>query len=140
MTEPTRKCRICGCTETSACSTPSGPCHWVDEDLCSACTELDLTDDDIKALAHAKIPIVLDGVSALQLLSGLQLALRHPEFTGPASKTARDFAIGLAQRLSVTPNLAKVCRAGFDERFDRPADCHQAEAKENVRRIILPGE
>jgi hypothetical protein len=101
---------------------------------------LDLTDDDIKGLSHAEIPIVLDGVSALQILSGLQLALRHPGFTGPARHTVRQFAIDLAQRLSVTPNLAKACRAGFDERFDTPAECRQAEAKENVRRIILPGE
>jgi len=130
-----RQCRICGCTEDNACVTSDGPCHWVDVDLCSAGTELDMTQEDIQALEQAEIPIVLDGVSALQILSGLQLALRHPGFSGPASKTARDFAIGLAQRLAVTPNLLKVCRAGFDERFDTPA-----EVREDERRIIRPGE
>ena len=29
-----RRCRVCGCTETRACS---GGCHWVAADLCSAC-------------------------------------------------------------------------------------------------------
>lgn len=33
-----RHCRVCGCTEFSACQTPEGPCHWVEEDLCSACS------------------------------------------------------------------------------------------------------
>lgn len=32
-----RKCRACGCTETMACVVEGVPCHWVAEDLCSAC-------------------------------------------------------------------------------------------------------
>ncbi len=35
-----RKCRVCGCTDDHACMTNEGPCHWVEEDLCSACAEL----------------------------------------------------------------------------------------------------
>jgi hypothetical protein len=31
-----RACRICGCTEEDACTTPR-PCSWVAENLCSAC-------------------------------------------------------------------------------------------------------
>ena len=31
------KCRVCGCTNTTACQTPTGPCYWVEADLCSAC-------------------------------------------------------------------------------------------------------
>ncbi len=34
-----RKCRVCGCTEEKACQTAGGPCHWVEEDLCSACAD-----------------------------------------------------------------------------------------------------
>jgi hypothetical protein len=30
-----RHCRVCGCTETTACHPP--PCWWVENDLCSAC-------------------------------------------------------------------------------------------------------
>lgn len=30
-------CRICGCTDLRACVSETGPCHWVEPDLCSAC-------------------------------------------------------------------------------------------------------
>ncbi len=30
-------CRVCGCIDEEACETPSGPCSWVEPDLCSAC-------------------------------------------------------------------------------------------------------
>jgi len=32
-----RMCRRCGCTAGTACSTPLGPCSWVEKDLCSGC-------------------------------------------------------------------------------------------------------
>jgi hypothetical protein len=36
-----RQCRICGCTDISACTGKDGsPCCWVDDDLCSACAEI----------------------------------------------------------------------------------------------------
>lgn len=35
-------CRVCGCTEYTACMTKSGPCSWVGaESLCSACTGIE---------------------------------------------------------------------------------------------------
>ena len=35
-----RQCRICGCTDISACVDPAGePCCWNDDDLCSVCAE-----------------------------------------------------------------------------------------------------
>lgn len=37
-----RKCRVCGCTDNdcSQCIAKTGsPCHWVEDDLCSACVE-----------------------------------------------------------------------------------------------------
>ncbi len=36
---PIRKCRMCGCTETTACGGPNGNCFWVGDDLCSACDD-----------------------------------------------------------------------------------------------------
>ncbi len=30
------RCRVCGCTETNACMTPTGPCHWIEPGLCSS--------------------------------------------------------------------------------------------------------
>jgi hypothetical protein len=38
----TRKCRVCGCTDDDCrqCIEKTGsPCHWVEEDLCSACAQ-----------------------------------------------------------------------------------------------------
>lgn len=32
-----RACRVCGCTQNSACVTEAGPCYWAEPDLCSAC-------------------------------------------------------------------------------------------------------
>jgi transcriptional regulator with XRE-family HTH domain len=32
-----RLCVVCACTETDPCVGHSGPCSWVDVDLCSAC-------------------------------------------------------------------------------------------------------
>lgn len=40
-----RKCRVCGCTDTSACMTEDGPCFWLEEDLCSA--HIDEEDGDV---------------------------------------------------------------------------------------------
>jgi hypothetical protein len=36
----TRRCRVCGCTDTNACVDPEhGPCWWIEQDLCSHCGE-----------------------------------------------------------------------------------------------------
>lgn len=36
--EEKRVCKVCGCTDDHACTTPEGPCHWIIEgELCSAC-------------------------------------------------------------------------------------------------------
>jgi len=37
-------CRVCGCTFEHACETEDGPCHWVEEDLCSACVGRDVNE------------------------------------------------------------------------------------------------
>jgi hypothetical protein len=36
-----QKCRVCGCTEDNACK---GGCYWVEDDLCSRCAEMGLTE------------------------------------------------------------------------------------------------
>ena len=36
------RCRVCGCTDFRACKTEAGTCHWVTDDLCSACDLSDL--------------------------------------------------------------------------------------------------
>ena len=42
-----RRCRVCGCTDSncSGCIERTGiPCHWVEDDLCSACVPLPMED------------------------------------------------------------------------------------------------
>jgi len=36
-----RRCRECGCTETTPCIDPDTllPCHWVEHNLCSVCAK-----------------------------------------------------------------------------------------------------
>lgn len=39
-----RTCRICGCTDITACRHEDGtPCCWIEDDLCSACEAVGLT-------------------------------------------------------------------------------------------------
>lgn len=33
-------CYMCGCTEKTACVSNGEPCHWVEENLCSACAAI----------------------------------------------------------------------------------------------------
>ena len=52
-----RRCRICGCTEDdcSQCVEKIGePCHWVKEDLCSACTGAGVIAEQIEEGAEAE--------------------------------------------------------------------------------------
>ncbi len=150
------KCRICGCDDEHACETLVGPCHWVEPDLCSACArrlemeragehpgdgvllsgkliaregKLELTEEDIAALKRLP-PVVmeLDPGRALQLIATLQLACRHPRFSGETRAFADALAHGLMDYLSITPNIAAFVEAGWDPAHDVPAE----------RRIIVP--
>lgn len=41
-----QRCRVCGCTQNNCeqCIEKTGePCHWVQDDLCSACVPVDAT-------------------------------------------------------------------------------------------------
>jgi hypothetical protein len=59
-----RECRLCGCTDDRACVGADGnPCHWVWDDLCSACAEL-LDDPVIRALAETLVTQKIEAVVA----------------------------------------------------------------------------
>ena len=121
-----RGCRKCGCTETRACVTDGVACHWVEEDLCSACAApaASLQSSDIDAL-HCQPTFVLElgGVQALVLLATLQVAMRHTEFEHQAE--AHNFILDLAHTLAagvgVTPNLKAVCESGWPKPEETPA-------------------
>ncbi len=122
-----RICRVCGCTEDNGCLTASGPCHWVAEDLCSACLERAqnkpvITALDILALNNVAFGVELPGPASFQILAALQLAARHPQFPGHALETVRDFALALQEQISVTENLSFLAAAGWCPQHDVPIE------------------
>lgn len=50
-----RRCRVCGCTDITACVDEDGsPCAWVDDDLCTLCDErLPVIKDKLLAAASS---------------------------------------------------------------------------------------
>ena len=129
-----RRCRVCGCTESSACVTAAGPCHWVAEDLCSACDgshPLALNPSDLSALLRVRFSEQFPGPHAFQILTALQLALRHPKFPPAARETVEAYARLFADEMGVTRNLVRLAQAGFHPEYD--------VAAVEQPRIILPG-
>lgn len=47
---PARECRVCGCTDDRACVVAGAACHWIEDDLCSACEERERTLRLVRAL------------------------------------------------------------------------------------------
>lgn len=73
-------------------------------------------------LLGSELGVSLRGDVALYVLSGLQLALRHPAYRGSASadmveRFARELADGIAR---VAPAFAGVCAAGWLAELDQP--------------------
>ncbi len=75
---------------------------------------------EFKALVDDKQPILLEitKLQAWTIFCQIQLALRHPENTGPTANIARAIAIQLARALAPTPALAEVAKRGWDAKFD----------------------
>jgi len=72
-----------------------------------------------RALREERIFVCLPGDDALKLLATLQLACRHPNFTGLTRDWVDEFARDLAERLAcVGPAVAAMCEAGFDPACD----------------------
>lgn len=46
-----------------------------------------------------EIGVVGDALTWMTVLGCVQLALRHPEYTGPSSEVARNFATAIAKKL-----------------------------------------
>lgn len=56
--ETLRTCRSCGCSESNACVTEGTPCHWIEEDLCSACMGALPISDSGPGYDITKVPFV----------------------------------------------------------------------------------
>lgn len=124
-----QKCRVCGCTDTNACVTATGNCFWIEEDLCSAC-ELKMAREagtfrlDAKSIAamDARFVVELDVATTAQLISAIQLACRHPQFKGPTRTKVEEVARELQAKISLTPRIALMLEAGWDQTMDVPAE------------------
>lgn len=75
---------------------------------------------EFKALSEDPQPVVLTmtKVQAWQLMSQIQLALRHPNNVGPTARTVRGLAETIEKAVATTPALKQVARMGWDSRFD----------------------
>jgi hypothetical protein len=141
-----QKCRVCGCTENNACVTPSGPCFWVEQDLCSntdclkAAHGFTLNADTLNALSMP-VHVEIDVAGALYLIATIQLACRYPGFGGAARVFCEDWARNLQRTISLTPQLTVMLEAGWDPELDvSEPEGSLRTAMEPERRIILPGE
>lgn len=64
-----RACRVCGCTEFDACVINGRACHWVEEDLCSACEGIRDNADELAArIVEGRPPMRLRSRLALSAL------------------------------------------------------------------------
>lgn len=75
-------------------------------------------EDFAERLPDLTVEFVLTGVEAWALLSAIQLATRHPRFTGPTAQIAAKIARGVESQLAVTPALAAIAAAGWDQIAD----------------------
>jgi hypothetical protein len=75
---------------------------------------------DLIAMAERResFAVVLDAITAWQILGAIQLACRHPAFMGSARQTAERFARGLQEIVASTPALARVAEQGWDPEAD----------------------
>lgn len=84
-----RTCRVCGCTQNNCqqCVEKTGsPCHWVEEDLCSACQEqpeVKVTDERASANSpHTNDDGSMNFFRRLQALGHTDLTMRVMEEKG----------------------------------------------------------
>jgi len=75
---------------------------------------LELTYEDVLDLQRVRHHFEFEGFFAFEVLAALQLALRHPDFPEPMRGHVQAFAEALANVVSVSANLARVAKAGFD--------------------------
>jgi hypothetical protein len=69
-------------------------------------------------LDNRPVTLQLTAADAWCLCSAVQLACRHPEFTGPTRTIAEAAARRIFQHITATPALAEVARRGWDPAFD----------------------
>lgn len=77
-----------------------------------------LTGLDAAALNQLEIGLRLNGFQALQILGAVQLVCRHPDLPQSFIECVAQFGQSLQEHISVTPNLAALATAGWEEIHD----------------------
>lgn len=78
---------------------------------------------DIRRMFHpqARMTFRMPVTTCLEIISGLQLALRHPNMTSRADESLRSCCMEMIDAVSVTPAIRELMMAGFDPGNDRPS-------------------
>jgi hypothetical protein len=79
------------------------------------------------------VSLEIDVNFAVQLISAVQLACRHPSFKGKVRDSVEAFTRELQEPVSLTPRIRLMIDAGWDQTMDVPA-----EPAAEQRRIIIP--
>ena len=66
------------------------------------------------AASNPGVTLLLGFAEAWCLMAALQLACRHPHWSGPSRSVAEQIARSLQSRLAVTPALAAVAERGWN--------------------------
>jgi hypothetical protein len=75
-----------------------------------------LTDDE---LLKTDFGITLDVLSALSVIGTIQLASRHPNYTGPSRAVAIAFALELQEKVAeIAPSMEVILSMGWNPAFD----------------------
>jgi hypothetical protein len=77
---------------------------------------------DCRELQDRPVILQIDFLTALCVISALQLACRHPRFIGPTRQIVEQATREWAANMSVTPAIKAVLEAGFDPEHDAPIE------------------
>lgn len=75
----------------------------------------------LKTLVGQRVDLSVDAIELYQLLAAVQLATRHPQFTGPARAAAERTARRIGALLcDLSPDIEASIAAGWDPQQDEP--------------------
>jgi len=127
--DPDGRCKVCGCTHRRACVTASGPCYWVERELCSGCAGMWYQkhgmrmDPQTNAIAGQPFDMGMSFYQAFCLVGAIQLACRHPQFQGEAREEMEYLARQIQEILSKASGQWKfILEAGWDQAMDVGSD------------------
>lgn len=80
--------------------------------------DLEALKPDWELMARTHVVITLDAFTWMCVLGALQLAFRHPAYTGPSSDIVRNVAANIESEISLNERIAILLGMGWDPQFD----------------------